>query len=368
MDSYSNWSSFTARRFRGFHDISLEDLGSLNILVGANDTGKTSLLEAIFLLSGSGNLLLPVNVQGFRDYPVDDLDDLAHLFHECDTASGIELAARTAAPVSYRRLSITVPQLGSPGNTAAFQGPDSDSHGLVPVTAQSSTGSFQARNSLRYDLFISRNGKSSSHSGSLLIRAAEQFVKADASLQDIIIPARFLGKKIGHDADAVGRVVAAKKKRELLECLRFVNPRVQDIALDGSRVFLDVGLARMLPINMFGTGMVRACSMLACCVLGVSRILLIDEVSSGLHHKALSLLLRAMLKYALQNRVQIFATTHSSDVLQHLAGILARDEMAAARQAVACYALQRDSSGKVRSYRYGYQDLDHQIRQGIEIR
>ena len=42
--------SLRLRLFRGFHDISLENLGRINVILGSNNSGKSSVLEALYLL------------------------------------------------------------------------------------------------------------------------------------------------------------------------------------------------------------------------------------------------------------------------------------------------------------------------------
>lgn len=42
--------------FRGFESFELQNLGRLNLLVGKNNSGKTSILEAIRLLCSCNNL------------------------------------------------------------------------------------------------------------------------------------------------------------------------------------------------------------------------------------------------------------------------------------------------------------------------
>ena len=42
-------NSVNVTGFRGIKDLSLSDLGDLNILIGASNTGKSSVLEAIFV-------------------------------------------------------------------------------------------------------------------------------------------------------------------------------------------------------------------------------------------------------------------------------------------------------------------------------
>ena len=41
-------NSVNVAGFRGLKDLSLLDLGDLNVLIGASNTGKSSLLEAIY--------------------------------------------------------------------------------------------------------------------------------------------------------------------------------------------------------------------------------------------------------------------------------------------------------------------------------
>ena len=42
-------NSLEIRNFRAFHDLKIEHLGRVNLLVGKNNVGKTSLLEALQL-------------------------------------------------------------------------------------------------------------------------------------------------------------------------------------------------------------------------------------------------------------------------------------------------------------------------------
>jgi hypothetical protein len=48
-------SSVTIQGYRGFERFQLNGLGRLSLLVGTNNSGKTSVLESIFLLASSGN-------------------------------------------------------------------------------------------------------------------------------------------------------------------------------------------------------------------------------------------------------------------------------------------------------------------------
>ena len=43
------------RHYRVFNELKIDRLCRLNLIAGKNNSGKTSLLEAIFLLAGAGN-------------------------------------------------------------------------------------------------------------------------------------------------------------------------------------------------------------------------------------------------------------------------------------------------------------------------
>ena len=43
------------KEFRGFKKFKIDDIGQINLLVGTNNCGKTSILEAIRLLKSKGN-------------------------------------------------------------------------------------------------------------------------------------------------------------------------------------------------------------------------------------------------------------------------------------------------------------------------
>lgn len=52
--------------FRGISKLNVKGLSNLNLIVGANNSGKTTLLEALFLLIGVSNSQLPLKINSFR--------------------------------------------------------------------------------------------------------------------------------------------------------------------------------------------------------------------------------------------------------------------------------------------------------------
>lgn len=50
--------SLEIQNFRGFYHLQIERLGRVNLIVGENNVGKTSLLEALQLYANDGNLCI----------------------------------------------------------------------------------------------------------------------------------------------------------------------------------------------------------------------------------------------------------------------------------------------------------------------
>src|SRR5258708_27604104 len=66
-DSMNHIDEFAIHQFRGIRDLKFEGLGQINLLVGNNNSGKTSVLEALFILCDSLNWRKWSNVAAMRE-------------------------------------------------------------------------------------------------------------------------------------------------------------------------------------------------------------------------------------------------------------------------------------------------------------
>ena len=71
--------------FRGFDYLKIESLRKLNVFVGANNVGKTSILEAVFMLTGMSNPFISGRVNYLRTaISSANPDSARYLFHNVD--------------------------------------------------------------------------------------------------------------------------------------------------------------------------------------------------------------------------------------------------------------------------------------------
>ena len=101
-------------RYRGFESYQLTDLARVNLVVGKNNCGKTSILEAVELLMSLGHPLVLLASAIRRNELDDDEDDsnqgskpnISHVFygHRCEPGGSFELLS----PDSQQSLTATI--------------------------------------------------------------------------------------------------------------------------------------------------------------------------------------------------------------------------------------------------------------------
>lgn len=371
-----HFESVSIRRFRGLEHVELEDLGAVNLLVGANGSGKTSVLEAIFLLSGLSNAKLVLGVQNQRNHIVREFDDLSAIFHDLDIDRPIELSAMAPADAAQRDLSIAAPFAETIGGVLEQNGEGGTSEETrIPRVASSSS---DRRRVLLYEAKMAGHAIETPLSftchlavigdGQVNLSAPIPPAEMDNIAGRMTVPARMFRPSSNHDSEVISRVVVDKKKEKLIEIMRKIDPQIQDVSTSGDIAYLDTGLKKMLPITMFGGGVTRVADIISRCVLENPDIVLIDEMENGVHYKGIHEFLKVMLGLSSSDGIQIFMTAHSLDVLRALRDVLKKNEFFGLRSEIACFVLARDRRGKVRSYRYDYEQFDHNVGLDIEIR
>ena len=99
------YKSIKIENFRGIKTLEISDLKRVNLLVGRNNCGKTSILEAFFLVSGISVPDLTVKIHNFRGLILTNDEDFSYMFSNLDFSSQIHIKA--SIDNQKRDLSIT---------------------------------------------------------------------------------------------------------------------------------------------------------------------------------------------------------------------------------------------------------------------
>ncbi|MGK7931653.1 MAG: ATP/GTP-binding protein [Microcystaceae cyanobacterium] len=110
------------------------------------------------------------------------------------------------------------------------------------------------------------------------------------------------------------------KEDKVIEALQIINPDVEKVGFflheNPKRPKVKIkGYNNPIPLNSMGSGMNKILGLAAFTVSVENGILLVDEIETGLHYKAQTNMWRLLIQTAKQLNVQIFATTHSWDCI-----------------------------------------------------
>jgi len=129
----------------------------------------------------------------------------------------------------------------------------------------------------------------------------------------------------------------------------------------GGLLVLTRDAQRPMPIGSLGDGMWR----MFCIAVGLVRsrggVLLVDEIETGLHYSAMEAMWRLVLQTAERLNVQVFATTHSSDCVNSLAGVCRGPSPGHV-------TLQRVELGEDEGVAYSQDEIWAAAQHGVEMR
>ena len=327
------------RAFRGLHNVRLEGLSRVNIIVGPNNTGKTSVLEAIEACCH------PINADAWLDMirrrgsrqPLGE--QFAGLFPMSTNDKENDMAPKD--------LCILYERLGEPSAWKVFgqlwrinrlisddMDPDNSDvdNSLASPTRLVTRASLQivptttevvesAPPGARFFDDIGVNFEKRTdfelRTGGRIPKAAHSEDVTTVSISPIAHRSEvFQIMLMAYDAPAF--------RHDVIELLKEFDPGVAEIEVydpEGTRSYLRVWHKRTgyMPIAAFGDGFRRvltyALAVIKCRNGGV---LLIDEVETAIHYSALRNVYRWLVKACAEHRVQLFVTTHSLEAIDAL--------------------------------------------------
>jgi AAA15 family ATPase/GTPase len=82
----------------------------------------------------------------------------------------------------------------------------------------------------------------------------------------------------------------------------------------------------MIPLGMFGDAVRKATEILFLALTTDSKAIFIDEIENGLHHTKQADVWAALFEIAKERGIQVFATTHSKEMIESFARVGAKSE------------------------------------------
>ncbi|UTA66593.1 ATP/GTP-binding protein [Emticicia sp. 21SJ11W-3] len=334
------------KNFRGLTNLKISDLGQINVFTGENNSGKTSVLEAIFALMG---------------WRIDALYRLN----------------------SYRS------QRAEVGITYFFNKSVKDTP--IEIFASFNESGYQRK--FKAELLNFNRGLDSKTGFSTSIYEINETSKKSESiesLEDIEGPAEakvieFKGQPPFQNFNysfpsfrifehenlkrTLSSIITAKEDRKITRLIKPFDEKIQGINVVGNGIFLDIeGLSSLLPIEVSGDGLRRTLSLiLAIYGVGKGGFVMIDEFENGLHYKSMPKVWKAIINSAKEMNVQLFITTHSEELLKVLSEVI-EDELPEDKSKIRYYNIKRYENNESTAYKYDFTKFDFLISNDNEIR
>ncbi len=366
--------SIEIKGYRGFSHFEIGGLGRVNLLVGKNNSGKTSVLEVLDLLASGGDpnaLWRIISRRGERTYTdttsrrAESEFEVNHLFHGHELRIGAEFSVRSKNQSPPRSLRCTVAE--STNETKILPFPESDeptfSHIVLelsgapkpPVPALALT----SRGGLRGDAFEP------------LVRRSQRRFVAEGSKSYFIST-----ESLSFDALTLmwNQIALTDAQARVVKALRFIEPKIQDIAPQivspysyannrGGFIVKMEGIDQPIPIGSLGDGTWRILALAIALSQAKDGILLVDEIDTGLHHTVMADMWRLIAETAKELNVQVFATTHSYDCVHSLSVICHADVTKDSQ-----VTLQRIDPSKKRAIPFTEAEIRMAAERQIEVR
>jgi hypothetical protein len=310
--------------FRGLTNLNLEGLSRVNLLVGENNSGKTSAIEAIMLFLSPGDPRHWLRVLSARDAFLTgaNLGDTASWLFPVvgrdhpDDRREIELEGRIGEIGEKLRLKYAfdlefVAKARSPGSEEETADDAQESRKVVHLLGE---------------WFSDFDG---AKAGEMVFGHPEKGrnlhpPKIDDSLRKIRKHSVQLVKPQAHRLGqmavrAVTDAVWSQRKSLLLEILQIFDADITGIEIvEGSHestLVIDHRVFGPMPLHSFGDGIRKAVVVAGFALRAENGVLIIDEAETALHVKVQEPFFAALIRLADELNIQLFLTTHSLEAV-----------------------------------------------------
>lgn len=343
--------SLMIKNFRSLADFEVAKLGRINLIVGKNNSGKSSVLEALRIYAGNGQRELLDSISAEHDeryrvketeraepdapLPFQDFFTGRHFPADDDTAIQIGSASTPDDVLRVQHVFLAEerePVVDEVGETSFRV-----RRRIVPKTQlQSEAGELRqalqiTKAERRYPPFFLDTGYS---------RLRPTVFEVTNSIPCSVIPTQFISSD--ELADEWDKIALTEYAEVVKQAMRIIAPEFENLNFvrndegrpaarpnfqRSAKVKLS-DVSRPVPLNSLGDGMLRVLQLALKLFPAKGGFLLIDEFENGLHYSVQEKIWALLFEMAERLDIQVFATTHSWDCIESFTKVaVAREDV-----------------------------------------
>lgn len=325
--------SLYIENYKAFKNLRIPQLSRVNLIWGNNNVGKSTLLEAIWILSSFGDPDLLHDILKLRDEDINAfkrdesistnqeieafLPLVAEYSYPIFSAEGIKIGKSGETNLQIHlvnrcRFPMTVGEKGSIEETVIKVLPFSES---VPDTVLDVIPSVGVKFNNKYIKFIELT------SGGI-------FRSRIQSRDNNYIPCEYISSKFSKlkNIDVLWSSISMTEYEQyVIEALQIIDPAVSrfnvltdsisEYRSDSIPYILLEGKAKKMRLSAMGDGMNRVLMIVLAMLNCKNGIFLLDEFENGLHYSVQEKLWDIVFRLAKRLNIQVFVTTHSNDCI-----------------------------------------------------
>ncbi len=300
-------------QFRGFKKTKLSELRRVNLIGGSNNIGKTVLLEALLLNCAptAQNVSLLKRLRGFdtehnKEFPEYTWDNF---FFNQQKQEPITIVC-TYDDDREITLSIHCDESKEEFESSLEEG------GLISVSNFETT----LKSTLHFHYLI--DGKNYpvfaliSHSKG--ITGNTYAFEINKITQVSYMPPAYQRSNASL-AKEYGKAEKRNQADLVLKALQIMDSSIEEIktsVVGGIHLEVKRQKGHFMPLSLFGDAMKKVANIVLNLINNNSAVLLIDEIENGIHHTVQEAFWVFLFKLATEFEVQIFATSHSAEMIQ----------------------------------------------------
>lgn len=342
MTSENHFLTFHIENFKRFDEFTLENLGQFNVIVGDNNVGKSSVLEALMFERNSRKFMSSL---GTVLYSLKHFDNLIDWF-------GLQYFRRGGK---------------ADANTINFDVQFGDNNTF--------SASLSIENNGRGHKWVEYSRDKQESSRRVERHSGNSNAEAVSNNEVPYIPFQLSYTHQITDFYSKNIQPLNSRKEQFIRDLQAIIPDIANLEINtviASTPIILVsrkGIDTNLPLGTYGDGVIKLFRILIEMQIHAGKRLMIDEIDTGIHFSRMKIFWKTVILSARNNNVQLFATTHSDECLKCYKEALEELGEDYQKDARMIHMEETDpETQQVKAYTYKYNEFGHSIEIGNELR
>lgn len=317
--------SLYIKNFRNLKDLKIRSLERVNLIIGKNSTGKSTILEALALYSSEGSIeTLMEQLENRGEFDKENRDKIENnvmSFSSIFTDRKINFEDKEAISIGTIDGELLQLQVVKYKNEVEYiEGHGKITKNIILKKEKINTFDYEIGLEIRF------NGASNLIS---MVNFSKNFHR---NLQEKEKPQfQFINTKTiekNNNSLLWDKITLTEKEEYVIDALKIIEPKIDRLAfVEGYKnerfpVVKLQGEKQVLPLKSMGDGINRILTIILALVNAEGGVLLIDEFENGLHHTVQEQLWKMIFLLAEALDIQVFATTHSEDCIRGFENVL----------------------------------------------